>query len=1164
MFLNFKQHRSQEGFALVIALSLMAFVLLLLLSISTLVSVESSLSSTNKAKLLAEQNARLGISIALGELQKYTGNDQSITARSDMDASLANTTSASGRWLGAYRNSTTTDYSQIPSVATAEILAESNHKGSQAKLTNWLISGNEGLGDTTALPTSLAFTPNDTVVNIIGATALSSHITINNQPARLLVGPQTVGNASVDYVAAPVQEISGANDAPTGGYAWWVGDEGSKARINLSMPSTFADVQHAFVTSPRAAIELMDAENASDSTTLDSLDMLALDSTGPSSAYNPSNSKLPRTNHLSDLSHLTTDSAAAAKIEQAIGFRYHDLSAYSTSLITDTYAGGFKQDLSALLATGATNPADTDHLFQIEPPVDGIPDPDADFDVPTWGQLRSFAQTTAGTALTPQIPTETQAGISPVLTYISLGFQYAAVGSDIHLAIFPIAVLWNPYTTPIKASRYEVGFQRRGSATSYLQLQEYDDSEETKNRNGMPWKVKETRSLNRAGGTKSSPAGAYFRFVIDAGEIPPGQSIIYSLNDAESGKIYKAESDGEPQNVLSKGLNPAGHTLLPSISQKSSANPEPEYRVAIKRSADSKYDSVTRTIPIVGAPYWPYSYIAKNNMVSDEVCAYLGEVVSTAPSGYDATEDDKRWYQSFTRAYPGTPPGYSSGSGLAQGPAPLSFVTAPVFAQTLQAQFSHSGLRWLAQSNPRAFMLFRQPKRSDQGGDGIDSGIPSYSANSAYSDVTQFIPGMNDDASSGYSLDAEASGETIQSTLFEFRADTQPLLSLGQLQHANLGHSNGHPAYAIGNSLADYRLKTRDTVFYHSNETGSIPTPKVQTYYDYSWNLNRSLFDRYFVSTVPNLGTGTASDTASSVIPATLPNARIQKKNDSYDAAELRDPELAATHLKIAGAFNINSTSEQAWRAILGGINQLAYDPVNGSASALKLQSALARFSRPTLAPNSESNTWQGYRQLDEEQIAELAKNIVAEIRNRGPFVSMADFVNRRLVDNALTADADERLKGTLQAAIDATTTGSRATNNETTLHLNDTPTYSGSSYDVDAMRGGTTSVAPYSSTSAFAPQFLTQADILSAIGSTLSARSDTFTIRSYGETTNPVTQQINGRAWCEAVIQRIPEYVSDADSLETPVSSLTSATNKAFGRKYKIIHFRWLSPEEI
>lgn len=65
----------KSGFALVVALSLMAFVLLLLLSISTLVRVETSSAQTGEDRLSARMNAQLGAYIALGNLQKMAGSD---------------------------------------------------------------------------------------------------------------------------------------------------------------------------------------------------------------------------------------------------------------------------------------------------------------------------------------------------------------------------------------------------------------------------------------------------------------------------------------------------------------------------------------------------------------------------------------------------------------------------------------------------------------------------------------------------------------------------------------------------------------------------------------------------------------------------------------------------------------------------------------------------------------------------------------------------------------------------------------------------------------------------------------------------------------------------------------------------------------------------------
>ena len=76
--------KRQSGFALVIALSLMAFVLLLLLSITSFVAVEQQGSNIAKQQLSARQNALAGLQVAMGELQLLVGPDQRVTASADI------------------------------------------------------------------------------------------------------------------------------------------------------------------------------------------------------------------------------------------------------------------------------------------------------------------------------------------------------------------------------------------------------------------------------------------------------------------------------------------------------------------------------------------------------------------------------------------------------------------------------------------------------------------------------------------------------------------------------------------------------------------------------------------------------------------------------------------------------------------------------------------------------------------------------------------------------------------------------------------------------------------------------------------------------------------------------------------------------------------------
>jgi type II secretory pathway component PulK len=73
--------QSSQGFALVISLSLIAFVLLLLLSLSALLRVEIVNSSQQQQYLLARQNALVGLYQAVGELSGSRARSASDTDR---------------------------------------------------------------------------------------------------------------------------------------------------------------------------------------------------------------------------------------------------------------------------------------------------------------------------------------------------------------------------------------------------------------------------------------------------------------------------------------------------------------------------------------------------------------------------------------------------------------------------------------------------------------------------------------------------------------------------------------------------------------------------------------------------------------------------------------------------------------------------------------------------------------------------------------------------------------------------------------------------------------------------------------------------------------------------------------------------------------------------
>ena len=104
-------------------------------------------------------------------------------------------------------------------------------------------------------------------------------------------------------------------------------------------------------------------------------------------------------------------------------------------------------------------------------------------------------------------------------------------------------------------------------------------------------------------------------------------------------------------------------------------------------------------------------------------------------------------------------------------------------------------------------------------------------------------------------------------------------------------------------------------------------------------------------------------------------------------------------------------------------------------------------------------------------------------------------------------------------------------------------------------------------------PGYLIQSDVLAVLG-ILTTR--TIRLRCVPTESWPTAKRVVlSRAWCEAVVQRGINYVDPVNSPETPARQVNmksgaledtelSAVNKAFGRKFNIVSFRWLSPEEV
>jgi hypothetical protein len=250
----------------------------------------------------------------------------------------------------------------------------------------------------------------------------------------------------------------------------------------------------------------------------------------------------------------------------------------------------------------------------------------------------------------------------------------------------------------------------------------------------------------------------------------------------------------------------------------------------------------------------------------------------------------------------------------------------------------------------------------------------------------------------------------------------------------------------------------------------------------------------------------------------------------------------------VDGSFNVNSTSVDAWEAFLSGTHQFAYQKLTerGQVGGFSREGEVAgvRFPRvksvlgdPMSKDRPDENYWTGFRDLEQEEVRELAEEIVEEVRKRGPFLTLGEFVNRKLEDGELGE------RGALQAALDRTVNEGLDNSFEEPAGHGDVP-------------GDSTQGAGF-------PGQLLQGDILQALSPCMTVRSDTFTIRAYGESRAQGSDEVRARAWCEATVQRYPDPVAASGSTRDPLDELATPTSK-FGRKFRIVSFRWLSPNEI
>jgi len=1102
--------------------------------------------------------------MALGDLQKFAGPDQQITATGDIAGDAGGSELAAGKpplnnksidnvdkglspvqpgtryWTGVWTNSRPADeiYTRTPSPTFVQ----------------WLVSGNGGRA------ASPAVTPASPSV-AVGKDG-STH-----DATAVLVGRGSVGApGSADnlerYVSAPILPIAapaGSTPKALGRYAWWIGDEGVKARINLGPAEGTATVAtYRSLAARKRGWETVDGFR------------------GYPTYGSPGLGLLERLVTLPETGLLDPSIASPTGSTAPIHRVFHSATTDSRGVIADTLRGGLRIDLSTTL----------DHL-QGGRAVPGVPNPPVagtniipkisgtDYSPkmgPKWDRLQAFAalgkESKGGALAVRAAPGNAEPAVAPAIIDLRLlmGARVALVaGSTTAFHVHPCAKLAislaNPYPSTLQW-------------TSPLDLEiVLDNDYHMANRPSCVFEANGQPAYFQKKDEPGKPA-VFFnaRFRIGADSLPPGEARAYTIG----APFVRAATD-------------LGSIVVPLVPFADSDPSNFLNSVQLLTTFQN-----TGTVKLDVRESWTTTLIDANLLLGNKVVRRIERFeVDNAPFAPTQRTMDPALAARFTAPFPlqlysfqMSEPGADYASLLPAANFGLRSSTVRTFADfNVQATrfrcpiISYTPTPYFMQiANSAGYLPFQVP--------GGDTGS-EFTRNLALTPMRWGrSPVANDKA-----------------VLF---SPPETLVSLGQLQHADLtaddiyGSVGHQPGNAAGNSYATPFVQRALTsqarndyvVLGTANSGPSGTIAQRTTYYDVSYLLNASLWDSFFFSGIRQ---GGPPDPAGGV---------IVKVDPADTSGQLRTPAGAAGRLMIEGAFNVNSTQKDAWKALLGANRRLKH-PAGGSSEGAMFPRSLEQTApAKTPATGTGPDSFAGYRRLTDEQIDTVAAEMVRQVRQRGPFVSLSQFVNRSLVE--LTRDKALGRCGALQSALDigganidpegTKSAFSDLTPAEDRLNLQadgsapraDLTGTDGSVFTVTDLwawpptslddnpgaMAGIIADKPMLLDKAYRPEqgfrstgipgWVTQADVLQVIGPSLATRSDTFRIRTYGEAASPATGKVTARAWCEAVVQRLPDYLAaDANAAADRPGSL-APLNQLFGRRFRVISFRWLAPTEI
>lgn len=1160
--------KKPKGFALIVTLSLMILLTVIAVGLLSLASITLRTSGQGENMAKARANARLALLFAIGDLQKLAGPDTRITA----PANLVNPNTPAGItgvWKSWRPPGDNPDYAAAKTGDNFLGYLMSNPDPAQAP-------------DSKSLP---------------GGTAVLQQ----------LVGPATVGtNHTAAEISAPIVKVRGTGSKLGGSLAWVTLDEGVKSRIDLAPAGVASSVGESItqVGSP--------ARNGFDD--IQNMEFLVAHTAPEKAALRDVLPKL-----------ITFKQAALGSTkDDAMKSYFHDFNVDSSSVQANVATGGLKTDLSVMF-DGGSLPADYNNrrlYSDTNLPLGGAstaPDPlwslfyeysklykrssannnPADglqASVPRGYRLYPITNPAPAPSprFEPYMASVREPMIVPTISRVDIVFslitrdahgsaqRLAALKAKgfpkmVHMMYLPIITLHNPYNVPLRFTELEVEFADLPMGFQFMV-------------NGQPV-TNSMVGFNQLYANNQNGAQQKIFKMILTGDLTAAKEVVMGPGETRIfGKPFP--SDWKWSDEDAGGVSD-GKKMFDWRNDKTGSSPNMMPGMITGPNDGVGYD-VDWLGPVPGRAEW-----LKTRTDEGIVPVKDNELVSVlyGPRNQASTTSNKfsislRLKSGSTKTDVATTQVFFKDEGrlkaiLEEGTS-IRFKTPRSFPETypkspldgpksVLSLYESNATPISAYANARPFAIFTlsgkttresfTPSRpvADTGLDFQMATCDFTNSSSQGASPLEFmlVPlrggngGINSDGVKGYFFGGFGTGNGTTSAV-TYEIPTAPLQSIAQLRHANGANLGSVPyvTYSVGESRAHPAIPANKSYF--SPSTG-------KTYYDHSWLANDQLWDRYWFSTLASLEgkgyTGSAVKTRDGLATdffkgtRSLPNSRNisflppgKTEKDALKAIKDDvDGKLSASLMMTAGGFNVNSTSVAAWTSVLSGLCDTDVPLLSGNNEKVSPNAPFLRIRRPIQGQGvgtPAEKLWNSFRTLKPEEINKLAERIVEEVRLRGPFLSMAEFVNRRLGAPGGLTNA-----GTIQAALDKSTLNAPMNANSNPIAPSDVAAF-----------GWANPAAVTGTTGAGAPGEISQGDVLSAIGSFTTVRSDTFKIRAYGDAKD-ATGKVLAHAWCEAIVQRIPNYV---DSTEAPQAVASTPANLAFGRQFHIVSFRWLNPGEV